>query len=296
MKPVELVLTGFRSYPSPVTVDFSGRSLVAVLGDTGAGKSSLLDAITYALFRKSSWDAKEPRQLIADGAEAMSVKFTFLHDGHRWRVHRAMHATNPNAGRHHLSNLDTGQEEDGAGAVDARIRAVLQMGYDTFLRVGLLPQGKFDQLLTATTKERTARLRELFGADALETVRQVAVSHCLRLNRLLADAKIKRATMPDNPALAAAAAGAAAFCCLPQRPAWRAWTPPSTTSPRCKARHPVLPPPRTQPTGPRSPWPSGQCPTPRPSWRHSSPSSPTSPHAANPCTIAPMPPPSRTAT
>lgn len=210
MRPMELSLTGFRSYPSLVTVDFTGKSLAAALGDTGAGKSSLLDAITYALFRKSSWDAKEPRQLIADGAEAMNVTFTFLHDGHRWRVHRAMHATNPNAGRHHLRNLDTGQEEDGAGAVDARIRAVLQMGYDTFLRVGLLPQGKFDQLLTAAAKERTARLRELFGADALETVRQVATRHRESLKDLLAEAKVKRGTMPDNPTQAAAAAGAEA--------------------------------------------------------------------------------------
>lgn len=210
MKPIELSLTGFRSYPNLVTVDFTGKSLAAVLGDTGAGKSSLLDAITFALFRKSSWDGRETRQLIADNAHAMSVAFTFLQDGSRWRVDRTMHATNPNAGRHHLINLDTGQEDDGAGAVDARIRAVLQMGYETFLRVGLLPQGKFDQLLTSPPKDRTALLRELFGADALGTVRQVAVRRCLSLTDLLAAAKVKRAAMPDNPAQVAAAADAAA--------------------------------------------------------------------------------------
>lgn len=55
MKPMTLTLTGFRSYPAQATVDFTGKSLVAVLGDTGAGKSSLLDAIAFALFRKSSW-------------------------------------------------------------------------------------------------------------------------------------------------------------------------------------------------------------------------------------------------
>ncbi|WOI60902.1 AAA family ATPase [Streptomyces fradiae] len=125
MKPMTLTLTGFRSYPTEATVDFTGKSLVAVLGDTGAGKSSLLDAIAFALFRKSSWDAREPRQLIADGAQAMSVELTFVHDGQNWRVHRTMHATNPNAGRHHLKNLDTGEETDGATAVDNRIKTVL---------------------------------------------------------------------------------------------------------------------------------------------------------------------------
>lgn len=210
MRPLELALTGFRSYPTPVIVDFTGARLAAALGDTGAGKSSLLDAIAFALFRKSSWDAKESRQLIADGAQAMSVELTFLHDGQRWRVHRTMHATNPNAGRHHLTNLDTGEEVDGATAVDARIKAVLQMSYDTFLRVGLLPQGKFDRLLTAAPKERSALLRELFGAESLEVMQQMATRHCLRLTGLLGEAKAKRATMPDDPAEIAAAAGEAA--------------------------------------------------------------------------------------
>ncbi|NKQ59062.1 SMC family ATPase [Amycolatopsis sp. K13G38] len=210
MRPVELSLTGFRSYPSQVTVDFTGKSLAAALGDTGAGKSSLLDAITYALFRKSSWDAREVRLLIADGAEAMSVEFTFLHHGHRWKVQRTMHAKNPNAGRHHLINLDTGHEEDGASAVDVRIKTVLGMGYDTFLRVGLLPQGKFDQLLTAPPKDRNERLRELFGTDALESVRTGAIRHRESLTDLLAEARIKRQAMPDDPAQTAEAAGAAA--------------------------------------------------------------------------------------
>ncbi|MFH8443419.1 AAA family ATPase [Streptomyces sp. NPDC018026] len=210
MKPMTLTLTGFRSYPAQATVDFTGKSLVAVLGDTGAGKSSLLDAIAFALFRKSSWDAKEPRQLISDGAQAMSVELTFVHDGQNWRVHRTMHATNPNAGRHHLKNLDTGEETDGATAVDNRIKTVLQMSYETFLRVGLLPQGKFDQLLTAAPKERSERLRELFGAESLEAVRNLAARHGRTLQQLLGDAKAKRAPMPDNPQETAAAAGAAA--------------------------------------------------------------------------------------
>ncbi|MEV6886045.1 AAA family ATPase [Streptomyces sp. NPDC051135] len=210
MKPMTLALTGFRSYPAQETVNFTGKSLVAVLGDTGAGKSSLLDAITFALFRKSSWDAKEPRQLIADGAQAMSVELTFLHDGQNWRVHRTMHATNPNAGRHHLKNLDTGEETDGAAPVDNRIKAVLQMSYDTFLRVGLLPQGKFDQLLTAAPRQRSERLRELFGAESLETIRNLAARHGHTLDKLLGEARAKRAPMPANPEETAATAGAAA--------------------------------------------------------------------------------------
>ncbi|TXS66110.1 SMC family ATPase [Streptomyces sp. me109] len=210
MKPLTLTLNGFRSYPSQVTVDFTGRGLVGVLGDTGAGKSSLLDGITYALFRKSSWNANSPGQLIADGAKAMSVDLTFLHEGQRWHVHRTMHATNANAGRHHLKNLDTGEETDNAGAVDARLKTVLQMSYETFLRVGLLPQGKFDQLLIAAPKERGKLLRELFGAESLESIQRVAARQRETLKGLLAGAEAKRASMPDDPEQTAEEAGAAA--------------------------------------------------------------------------------------
>ncbi|WP_326707982.1 SMC family ATPase [Streptomyces sp. NBC_01474] len=210
MKPLTLTLTGFRSYPGQVTVDFTGTSLVGVVGDTGAGKSSLLDGISYALFRKSSWSATKPGQLIADGAQAMSVDLTFLHEGQRWHVHRTMHATNPNAGRHHLKNLDTGEETDNANHVDDRLEAVLQMSYETFLRVGLLPQGKFDQLLIAAPKERGKLLRELFGAESLETIQRTAARQRETLNSLLAVAKTKREAMPDDPAQAADEAGAAA--------------------------------------------------------------------------------------
>ncbi|MER8261804.1 AAA family ATPase [Streptomyces albidoflavus] len=205
-----LTLNGFRSYPAEVTLDFTGRGLVGVLGDTGAGKSSLLDGITYALFRKSSWNASSPGQLIADGAKAMSVDLTFLHEGQRWHVHRTMHATNANAGRHHLKNLDTGEELDNAGHVDERLKAVLQMSYETFLRVGLLPQGKFDQLLVATPKERGKLLRELFGAESLESIQRTATRQRESLNSLLARAEAKRSSMPDDPERAAEEASAAA--------------------------------------------------------------------------------------
>ncbi|WP_019357607.1 AAA family ATPase [Streptomyces sp. AA1529] len=210
MKPLTLTLNGFRSYPGRVTIDFTGTGLIGALGDTGAGKSSLLDGITYALFRKSSWKASSPGQLIADGAKAMSVDLTFLHEGQRWHVHRTMHATNPNAGRHHLKNLDTGEEIDNAGHVDDRLKAVLQMSYETFLRVGLLPQGKFDQLVVAAPKERGKLLRELFGAESLESIQRTAARQRESLNGLLAGAEAKRASMPDNPEQAAEEAGAAA--------------------------------------------------------------------------------------
>ncbi|MFE3280678.1 AAA family ATPase [Nocardia sp. NPDC059239] len=209
MMPLTLAVTGFRSYPAPATIDFTGKGLTAVLGDTGAGKSSILEAITYALFGVTTWDARSTSQLIADKCDAMNVDFTFRHDGHRWRVSRT-NFRNTTPARHHLTNLDTGEEIDNARAVDARIKSILGMGSETFLRVGLLPQGQFDQLLVASGRERTTRLRELFGADSLTQARETARAQYDRLNGLIGQAELKRATMPDDPAQAAHDAGESA--------------------------------------------------------------------------------------
>ncbi|NKY31299.1 AAA family ATPase [Nocardia gamkensis] len=210
MKPVTLSMKGFRSYPESATIDFAGKGLTAVLGDTGAGKSSILEGVTFALFNKSSWDGRETKPLIADKASVGSVELTFIHGGVRWRVHRTIHATNPNAGRHHLKNLDTGEEVDGATAVTKRIEGILQLGYDTFLRVGLLPQGKFDQLLTSKASERKRHLRELFGAESLVKVQETARDRATELAKLLATATEKRKGMWPDPAQTAAEYGSKA--------------------------------------------------------------------------------------
>ncbi|MFQ6331406.1 AAA family ATPase [Nocardia sp. CWNU-33] len=73
-------------------IDFTDKGLTAVLGDTGAGKSSILEGITFALFGKSSWDGRETKPLIADRIDTGSVDLTFAHGGHRWRVHRTINA------------------------------------------------------------------------------------------------------------------------------------------------------------------------------------------------------------
>ncbi|MFX0574709.1 AAA family ATPase [Nocardia nepalensis] len=210
MKPVTLSMKGFRSYPESATIDFAGKGLTAVLGDTGAGKSSILEGVTFALFNKSSWDGRETKPLIADKASVGSVELTFIHGGVRWRVHRTIHATNPNAGRHHLKNLDSGEEVDGATAVTKRIEGILQLGYDTFLRVGLLPQGKFDQLLTSKASERKRHLRELFGAESLVKVQETARDRATDLAKLLATATEKRKGMWRDPAQTAAEYGSKA--------------------------------------------------------------------------------------
>jgi exonuclease SbcC len=187
-------------------LDFTGKNLIAILGDTGAGKSTILEAITLALYGNCTWDNQQSRALMAEGAAQMSVDFTFAHDGHRWRVRRVFHA-NTTPSTHHLKNLDTGEETDNARTVNRRIEALLKLRFDSFRTAVLLPQGQFSRLLTATGTERTALLKDVFGVQVIETLHDHATRHRDRLTDLVYRAQLARNDLLDDPAGSAASAG-----------------------------------------------------------------------------------------
>jgi len=210
MRPLHLSFSGIRSYPAAFgPLDFTGKNLIAILGDTGAGKSTILEAITLALYGNCTWDNQQSKALMAEGAAQMTVDFTFAHDGHRWQVRRVFHA-NTTPSTHHLKNLDTGEETDNARAVNRRIEALLKLRFDSFRTAVLLPQGQFSRLLTATGTERTALLKDIFGIQVIETLHQHASLHRDRLTSLVHSGQLARKDLLDDPAAAAAAAGQAA--------------------------------------------------------------------------------------
>lgn len=206
MRPLQLSFTGIRSYPGAVgPLDFTGKTLIAILGDTGAGKSTILEAITLGLYGNCTWTDREHKALMAEGADQMTVDFTFAHDGQRWRVHRVFHA-NTTPSSHLLQNLDTGEQIDNKRAVNGKIEALLQLRFDSFVTAVLLPQGKFDRLLTATGAVRTSLLKGIFGVQAIETVRDRASRHRDRLTELIHQAELARRGLLEDPAAAAAEA------------------------------------------------------------------------------------------
>jgi exonuclease SbcC len=206
MKPLLLSFAGIRSYPGTIgPLDFSGKTLIAILGDTGAGKSTILEAITLGLYGNCTWTDGEHKELMAEGAAQMGVDFTFTHDGQRWRVRRIFHA-NTTPATHLLQNLDTGEQIDGARAVNHRIETLLQLRFSSFRTAVLLPQGQFDRLLTATGAVRTTLLKGIFGVKSIEKVRELAGRHRDQLNELIHQAQLSRRGLLDNPAASAAQA------------------------------------------------------------------------------------------
>jgi len=177
VRPLELRLAGFRSYRTERTVSFQDLDIVAIIGDTGAGKSSLLEAMTWALYGASTWSKKSSTELLAHGAKRMSVALEFEAAGERWRVTRTFARSGGGGAELECLSNSGIAKVDGIRQVDPRIEEVLGLSYDVFCSCVLLPQGKFERLLKATPGERTDTLKSILRLEQLEEARALAERH-----------------------------------------------------------------------------------------------------------------------
>jgi exonuclease SbcC len=200
MRPLTLKITGLRSYRSEQTIDFSDAGLMAIVGDTGAGKSSILDAIFFALYGGCTWDRRAVTPLIADGATVMQVELVFVAEGRRWKVFRAASRTGT-GGRHELTCLDDPAiRYDNSDPVTAAIRKLVGLDDEAFLRTVILPQGRFQALLQASRGDRTAILKGIFRLEQLAAVRDAADQGARRLRPGVIELRQERARLHDDPA------------------------------------------------------------------------------------------------
>jgi len=204
MRPLTLRMSGLRSYRSEVTIDFGDPGLMAIVGDTGAGKSSILEALFFVLYGGCTWDHRAVVPLISDGASVMQVELVFLAEGRRWRVFRSASRTGGQS-RHELECLDDPAARfDNDGPVTAEIKRLIGLDRDAFLRTVILPQGRFQMLLQATRGDRTAILKGIFRLDQLAKAREQADLAARRLRPSVANLKLARAALLPDPEAALA--------------------------------------------------------------------------------------------
>ena len=186
MRPLRLEFEAFGSYPGRHVVDFealSQRGLFVVAGPTGAGKTTIFDAMVYALYGVLPGGRSgngEPRSHHAAATVETFAQLDFEVDGQRYRVHRTPQqerpkkrsdgtTTQPAAGI--LSRLD-GDRTEALATQTQRVteECVRLVGLEAkhFQRVVLLPQGKFTEFLVANDESREQLLRQLFGGDLYE--------------------------------------------------------------------------------------------------------------------------------
>ena len=183
MRPTKLTIQGLTAYRQQIEVDFSELDLFAITGETGSGKSSLVDAISFALFGQAPRVGSRVRELISQGEERLKVSLEFRSNGDSYRVHRATARKGQAAVQ--LERADTDAEDgwerlaDRSTEVTQRIEAILQMDYEAFVRSVLLPQGQFQEFLAGDRDERRKVLDRLLDLDVYERMgrRANAIAH-----------------------------------------------------------------------------------------------------------------------
>lgn len=171
MIPIRLELENFLCYRNPAPLDFSGIHIACLAGDNGAGKSSLLDAITWALWGRAR--ARRDDELIHLGQDEMQVEFTFDLEGTRYRVLRQRLASRRGRSVLDLQITDDRDNyrsisESSIRQTQAKITDLLRLDYDTFVNSAFLLQGRADEFTLKTAGERKQILSDILGLDRWE--------------------------------------------------------------------------------------------------------------------------------
>lgn len=207
MRPLTLTVEGLRSFRAPVTIPFENRDHIAIIGDTGAGKSSILEAMTYALYGRTTFSGQANQEIMNDLAAHTRVTLRFTVGGRVFEVTRALRRAGDRTVRPATASL-TEFGPDGAEMrkieqvrqVDNRIQEILGLDAKAFLRTVVLPQGQFAQLLVGDDPTaRAAILRQVWRADELTRAGQLADEALPPLSQLAGQASQALDGTPEDP-------------------------------------------------------------------------------------------------
>jgi DNA repair protein SbcC/Rad50 len=172
MRPIRLEMEGFTAFREKCEIDFSAFDLFAITGQTGAGKTSILDAITYALYGKTSRLNKAGKDLITQGAKAMSVVLHFRTGADEYKVRRDIRGSSVTV---RLEQLREGEWVGiSPSEINGRILQIVGLDFDGFTKAVILPQGQFDLFLRGKPDERRKVLNELLDVRVYQAMMQSA--------------------------------------------------------------------------------------------------------------------------
>ncbi|MED4524441.1 MULTISPECIES: exonuclease subunit SbcC [Bacillus amyloliquefaciens group] len=203
MRPILLTIKGLHSFREEQTIDFAGLSgagVFGIFGPTGSGKSSILDAMTLALYGKVERAANNTHGILNHAEDQLAVSFTFaLQSGHRvsYKVERVFKRTDETKVKTALCRLIEIKDEqtvlaDKANEVNKKVEELLGLTIDDFTRAVVLPQGKFAEFLSLKGAERRHMLQRLFnleqyGDRLVKKLRRRAQEAAAKKNEMLAE-------------------------------------------------------------------------------------------------------------
>ncbi|WP_368292826.1 AAA family ATPase [Dehalobacter sp. TBBPA1] len=187
MKPLKVVMSAFCPYAGRTELDlaaFGGQGLFLITGDTGAGKTTIFDAIAFALFGEVSGCTRTVDTLRSDFAEPNAktyVEFTFLHKDKMYSITRNPRYERPKKSGDGVTTensdatlqLPDGDIITGYRDVTVEIVELLGINYRQFKQIAMIAQGEFLQLLLADSKERGDIFRRVFNTDLYQTAQRL---------------------------------------------------------------------------------------------------------------------------
>lgn len=186
MKPLLLTVSAFGPYANKTIINLSllgNNGLYLITGDTGAGKTTIFDAITYALFGQSSGNVRNSTMLRSTYATPETptfVELTFTYNGKEYFVKRNPEYERPAKRGDKMAlqkaeaelHLSNGTIVTKTKEVDEAIKDILGVDRTQFTQIAMIAQGEFLKLLLATTEERQKIFRDIFGTKPYQDLQE----------------------------------------------------------------------------------------------------------------------------
>ena len=212
MRPIKLTMSAFGPYASKQVIDFeelNGRNIFVISGKTGAGKTTIFDAISYALYGEASGDSRETDSLrshFADDNTETYVELEFELRGERYTVNRIPKQKKKKArGEGYTEKsadatltLPDGKVITKVKNVTDKIIEILGITRDQFKQIVMLAQGEFKKLLLADSVEREGIFRKIFNTYDYEKIQNELKEKAATLSRNRTKSKDKMQTNLEN--------------------------------------------------------------------------------------------------
>ncbi|MEE0059625.1 MAG: SMC family ATPase [Acutalibacteraceae bacterium] len=186
MKPTTLIISAFGPYANKVEIDFSklgDKGLFLITGNTGAGKTTIFDAICFALYGRASGANRTGDMLRSQFAPpdvATFVKLTFTHTNKQYTITRNPEYSRPKKRGTGTTTqpadasmeLPNGKAITGMNEVSDYIKGLLGLDYNQFKQIAMIAQGDFLKLLLASSEERGSIFRKIFNTAIYQNLQE----------------------------------------------------------------------------------------------------------------------------
>lgn len=195
MRPLVLKMTAFGPYAGEEILDFrklGTQGIYLITGDTGAGKTTIFDGITYALYGKASGhdrDESMVRSQYASVDTPTQVELTFLYRGQEYTIRRAPKQLRRKAKGEGMTNkaarveltLPDGDVLTKGGEVLRKVQEILGLDFDQFTKIVMIAQGAFKEFLTAGSDTRKQIFRKIFNTSRFQEIQETLGERCRAL-------------------------------------------------------------------------------------------------------------------